>query len=50
LIDLYEQDLEPFHPPHNFLSKLYNYQALALAWMLQREGYFNNDKKNNEKE
>jgi hypothetical protein len=38
LIDLYEEDLEPFYPPDCFISQLYSYQALALSWMLRREG------------
>jgi len=39
LVDLYEEDLEPYHPKINFTSHLYNYQALALSWMLRREGH-----------
>jgi hypothetical protein len=38
LVDLYEEDLEPYQPTKNFTSTLYHYQALALAWMLRREG------------
>jgi hypothetical protein len=36
LIDLYEEDLEPYQPTPNFTSQLYNYQALALSWMMRR--------------
>lgn len=38
LIDLYEEDLAPYKPSLSFTSHLYNYQELALAWMLRREG------------
>jgi hypothetical protein len=36
LVDLYEEDLQPYQPSSNFVSSLYRYQALALAWMIQR--------------
>ena len=28
----------PIYPKNNFRSDLYHYQAVALAWMLRREG------------
>lgn len=36
LIELHEEDLDPFEPDNQFVSKLYNYQALALSWMLKK--------------
>lgn len=36
LIDLYEENIIPVYPKNNFKSDLYNYQAVALGWMLRR--------------
>lgn len=39
MIELHEENIDPFFPQNNFASNLYNYQALALSWMLRKEGF-----------
>lgn len=39
LIDLHDEDVEPYQPSDTFVSTLYDYQSLALGWMLKREGF-----------